>query len=44
MGLQAYRQHIGEHLDQQSRVQAMTLTFPILDFGEYWREFPTDTP
>ena len=26
MGLQAYRQHIGEHLDQQSRVQAMTLS------------------
>jgi hypothetical protein len=26
MGLQAYRQHRGEHLDQQSRVQAMTLS------------------
>jgi hypothetical protein len=25
MGLQAYRQHRGEHLDQQSCVQAMTL-------------------
>ena len=25
MGLQAYRQQIGEHLDQQSRVQTMTL-------------------
>ena len=25
MGLQAYRQQIGEHLDQQRRVQAVTL-------------------
>ena len=25
MGLQAYRQQIGEHLDQQSRVQAVSL-------------------
>jgi hypothetical protein len=27
MGLPAYRQHRGEHLDQQSRVQAMTLSW-----------------
>jgi hypothetical protein len=26
MGLQAYRQQIGEHLDEQSRVQTMTLS------------------
>jgi hypothetical protein len=25
MGLQAYRQQIGEHFNQQSRVQTMTL-------------------
>ena len=25
MGMQAYRQHIGKHLDEQSRVQTMTL-------------------
>ena len=25
MGWQAYRQQIGEHLDEQSRVQTMTL-------------------
>jgi len=40
MGLQAYRQHIGEHLDQQSRVQAVPLSLPGTNMEDRFEYLP----
>ena len=40
MGLQAYRQHRGEHLDQQSRVQAMTLSLHGTNMEDRFEDLP----
>ena len=40
MGLQAYRQHIGKHLDEQSRVQTMTLSWHRTDREDGFEHLP----
>ena len=40
MGLQAYRQPRGEHLDQQSRVQAMTLSLHGTNMEDRFEDLP----
>ena len=40
MGLQAYRQHIGKHLDEQSRVQTMTLSLHRTDMEDGFEHLP----
>ena len=40
MGLQAYRQHIGKHLDEQSRVQTMTLSLHRTNMEDGFEHLP----
>ena len=40
MGLQAYRQHRGEHLDQQSHVQAVPLSLPGTNMEDRFEYLP----
>jgi hypothetical protein len=40
MGLQAYRQHLGKHLDEQSRVQTMTLSLHRTNTEDGFEDLP----